>query len=66
VLYPTGGGEIVTPPIAGLADVEWEAKLDAARVTAEWKTCNPRNIDCGAMPIDESPLFGGAKQEEMF
>jgi len=56
----------LAPPIAGASDTERGGRIDAERVTAEWRTRNPRNIDGGKLPIDESPLFGGRKQEELF
>ena len=54
------------PPIAGQADVERGSRLDAERVTLEFGSKSTRKIDAGRRPIDESPLFGGEKQESLF
>ena len=54
------------PPIAAEADPEREAKLDAERVTLEFRTASRRRLDAGSEPITDSPLFGGPAQGEMF
>src|SRR5437899_2623510 len=38
------------PPIAGAADVEYETRLDAQRVTAEFGTKSQRRFDSGSKP----------------
>jgi hypothetical protein len=48
------------------ADPEFQTRLDAERVTLEFATRSRRRLDAGKMPIEESPLFGGAAQWEMF
>lgn len=40
---------------------ENDGRLDAARVTAEWKTARRSEAD-----LSDSPLFGGKRQTEMF
>lgn len=54
------------PPIAGEADVERESKLDAERVTLEFRQKSTRRVDAGKQSIDDSPLFGGDRQQELF
>lgn len=54
------------PPIPSEPDREYQARLDAERVTAEFKTKSTRHIDAGKLPIEESPLFGGRAQGELF
>jgi hypothetical protein len=54
------------PPIAGAADVEFETRLDAERVTLEFAQACARKLDAGAQPIAESPLFDGPAQGELF
>lgn len=54
------------PPIAGQADTEREARFDAERVTAEFRTSSTRRLDAGRAPITESPLFGGPAQGDLF
>jgi hypothetical protein len=39
-----------------------DAKLEAERVTAEWKTRAARKL----ADLSETPLFGGEKQQAMF
>jgi hypothetical protein len=60
--YPPPGA----PPIAGVADPEFEPRLDAQRVTLEFATKSTRRLDTGRRPITESPLFGGPAQRELF
>jgi hypothetical protein len=54
------------PPIAGAADREYRAKIDAAATTAEFATKSARRLDSGKQPITDSPLFGGPSQLELF
>jgi hypothetical protein len=54
------------PPIAGSADTERHSRLDAERVTWEFRTKSTRRLDAGRLPITESPLFGGPSQQELF
>lgn len=52
------------PPIAGAADLEYGSRIEAARVTAEFRVgITPRKPQ---ESIDELPLFGGPRQQEMF
>lgn len=52
------------PPIAGAADQEYKTRIDAERVTLEFATsirpAAPQNA------IDDLPLFGGERQEDLF
>lgn len=54
------------PPIAGEADREYQSRIDAARCTAEMRTRSTRRLDTGKRPIEESPLFGGDAQSDLF
>ena len=54
------------PPMIGSADLSYLPRLESARVTAEWRTRSARKLDTGRMPMDESPIFGGRKQQELF
>jgi hypothetical protein len=56
----------LAPPIAGRADMEREARLDAERVTLEFGQKSARRLDSGRKPITESPLFGGPAQGGLF
>jgi hypothetical protein len=47
-------------------DPEFAARLDAERVTLEFATKSTKKLDAGKRPIEESPLFGGPAQKEMF
>ncbi len=52
------------PPISGDADLEYESRIEAARVTAEFRVgITPRKPQ---ESIDDLPLFGGPRQKEMF
>lgn len=54
------------PPICGAADVEREARLEAKRVTLEFGSRSTRRADGGKRPIEDSPLFGGPRQGDLF
>ena len=54
------------PPIAGQADTEYQTRIDAERVTAEFATHSARRLDGGRRPIAEAPLFGGEAQLSLF
>ncbi|MGD0497518.1 MAG: hypothetical protein ABSC23_03680 [Bryobacteraceae bacterium] len=58
--------ELERPPLAGVSDPEWGTRLDAERVTAEFRTRSARRLDSGRRPITDSPLFGGPAQRELF
>jgi hypothetical protein len=62
----TNQPQMEAPPITGAADTERETKLDAKRVTLEFRTASRRRVDAGREPIADSPLFGGPAQGEMF
>lgn len=47
-------------------DYEAGSKLEAERVTLEFATASHVRLDCGTLPIEESPLFGGRKQMGLF
>lgn len=48
------------------ADPERAAKLDAERVTLEFRTKSKRRLDAGKKEIEDSPLFGGSRQKGLF
>jgi hypothetical protein len=60
------GGDAIKPPIAGEADPERGAKLEAERATLEYRQKSTKRIDAGRVPIEESPLFGGRAQGNLF
>ena len=66
--YTFKAGDAMTdaPPIAGEADTEREAKLDAERATLEYRQRSTKRLDAGRVPIGESPLFGGSAQGGLF
>lgn len=47
-------------------DGERESRLDAKRVTLEFGQKSTKRLDRGKQPIDESPLFGGPAQSDLF
>jgi hypothetical protein len=63
---PYCGVGVTAPPIAATADLERESKLDAERVTLQFRQASTRRLDAGRRPITESPLFGGPAQTELF
>ena len=52
------------PPIAGVADSEYETRLDAERVTLEF--ASKRQPAKPQESLDDLPLFGGERQQELF
>lgn len=54
------------PILAGASDPEHDSKLDAERVTLQFSVKSNKRLDCGREPIEDSPLFGGARQQELF
>jgi hypothetical protein len=48
------------------SDPEYESRLDAARVTAEFATKSQRPLDAGKKSILDSPIFGGERQKGLF
>jgi hypothetical protein len=52
--------------MAGAADTEYGSRLDAKRVTFQFKVKSARRIDSGREPITDSPLFGGPAQGSLF
>jgi hypothetical protein len=52
------------PPIAGEADTERESRLDAERVT--WEFRSARAPQRPQKAVEDLPLFGGERQKEMF
>ncbi len=54
------------PPIVAQADPEYQSRIDAARVTAEFKTKSTRRVDAGREPITDAPIFGGPAQYSLF
>lgn len=58
--------ECAAPPISGASDPEGQSRLDAKRVTLEFGQKSRRKLDRGRRPIEDSPLFGGDRQEKLF
>ena len=54
------------PPIPGAADVERGSRIDAERCTLEFATWSRRRLDAGRRSIEDSPLFGGERQGELW
>jgi hypothetical protein len=52
------------PPIAGEADMEWTSRIDAERVTAEFRVSKTPTAPQAA--IEDLPLFGGERQGDLF
>ena len=53
-----------TPPIAADADPEYRARIDAAQVSWQFTDAlRPRKPQAS---VEDLPLFGGERQEEMF
>jgi len=55
---------IVPPPIAGEADGEYESRLDAERVSLEWRAAI--RASGKQYGTDDLPLFGGTRQGSLF
>lgn len=45
---------------------EQAQRIDAERCTLEFATASRKRIDNGRKPIEDSPLFGGERQESLF
>lgn len=41
-------------------------RIDAERCTLELATKSTRRIDAGKQSIEDSPLFGGSRQDSLF
>lgn len=54
------------PKIAAQADREYSTRLDAQRATLEFSQASKRPLDAGKQSIEDSPLFGGPRQQTMF
>ena len=52
------------PPIVGTADPEYETRLDAERVTL--KFASKRQPAAPQESLEDLPLFGGNRQQELF
>lgn len=52
------------PPIAGAADLEYETKLDAERVTLEFNSA--KRPTTPQESTEDLPLFGGQRQGGLF
>jgi hypothetical protein len=48
---------VAEPAIAGAADVEFQTRLDAQRVSLQFAQKSTRKLDAGKIPFDQSPLF---------
>lgn len=59
-------GDTGSPELLGEADTEWGHRIDAERVTLQFSVRSTRKLDTGKLPIDESPLFGGRRQQSLF
>ena len=64
--YSTPGFHSSTAPkpaaaLTATADPEYKTRIAADRVTAAWTTPIVTQVD-----FSDSPLFGGARQQEMF
>ena len=68
--YELEGGAVrpvePAPPIAGQADREHGARLDAQRATWQFGQRSSRRLDAGRQEIADSPLFGGERQGGLF
>jgi hypothetical protein len=51
-----------SPAMIGTADLSYLPRLEAERITAEWRTRSARH----PADLSEGELFGGRKQGEMF
>jgi protein-L-isoaspartate O-methyltransferase len=51
---------------APTGDPEHGSRLDAERVTLEFRSRSTRRIDGGTQPITDGPLFGGPSQQNLF
>lgn len=47
-------------------DPEYKPRIDAERVTWELRTKSTRRLDAGRQSIEDSPLFGGQRQQGLF
>ena len=54
------------PPLFAEADREYQQRIDADRATALLKQKSARRVDAGKESIEDSPLFGGPRQGDMF
>lgn len=54
--------DIYSPAMIGSADLTYLPRLEAERLTAEWKTKSARRL----VDLSETPIFGGRKQKELF
>ena len=52
--------------LTGAADREYQSRIEAERITAEFATRSARRLDAGKAPIMDAPLFGGPAQGELF
>ena len=48
------------------ADTEYTSRIDAQRVTLELAQRSTRRVDAGRESIEDSPLFGGTRQQDLF
>ena len=55
-----------TPAESAAYQSEQAARLEAERLTWEYRSRSTRRLDRGRKPITDSPLFGGPSQGEMF
>lgn len=48
--------------LQGIADPEYQTRIDAERCTLEFSRGKGKRLDVGKEPIENSPLFGGSRQ----
>jgi hypothetical protein len=66
--YRAAGAE-ATPALladAGCTPQETAAYIEAERITWEFRTKSTKRLDAGKQSIEDSPLFGGERQESLF
>ena len=52
------------PRLVGQSDPEWNTRIEAARVTAEWRA--PITTLTPQRSLEDLPLFGGVHQVSLF
>jgi hypothetical protein len=66
--YEAAGAEASAALLAdaGCTPRETAAYLEAERITWEFRTKSTKRLDAGKRSIEDSPLFGGERQEDLF
>ena len=52
--------------LLAIADPEYATRIDAQRVTLEFATGSTKRVDSGRECIEDSPIFGGSRQLDLF